>query len=68
MALIDAEKDHKDQDASGIEQTERAQEDALHHGHLSVEELEIEKLLRRKIDLRIMPLLILIYLMNYIDR
>ena len=50
------------------EHLETAREEALHHGHLSAEELEIEKKLRRKIDMRIMPVLITIYLMNYIDR
>lgn len=35
---------------------------------LSPEELETEKKLRRKIDFLIMPLIILVYLMNYIDR
>lgn len=36
--------------------------------HLSEEELQTEKKLRRKIDLLIMPLVVLVYLMNYIDR
>lgn len=67
------EKDYKDHDVIGTrfddsEHIETAREEALHHGHLSAEELEIEKKLRRKIDLRIMPVLITIYLMNYIDR
>lgn len=35
---------------------------------LTPEELEVEKKLRRKIDFLIMPLVILVYLMNYIDR
>lgn len=35
---------------------------------LTPEELEVEKKLRRKIDLLIMPLVVLVYLMNYIDR
>jgi len=38
------------------------------HGELTPEELVIEKKLRRKIDLRILPLIILVYVMNYIDR
>ncbi|KAL2823834.1 major facilitator superfamily domain-containing protein [Aspergillus cavernicola] len=37
-------------------------------GELSPEEKEIEKKLRRRIDSIIMPLVILVYLMNYIDR
>jgi hypothetical protein len=39
-----------------------------HMTALSEEELAIERKLRRRIDLRIMPLVILVYLMNYIDR
>lgn len=35
---------------------------------LTPEELVTEKKLRRKIDSLIMPLVILVYLMNYIDR
>ncbi|EXJ58418.1 hypothetical protein A1O7_05843 [Cladophialophora yegresii CBS 114405] len=43
-------------------------EEAMHFGALTEEELAIEKKLVRKIDLRIMPLVVLVYLMNYIDR
>jgi hypothetical protein len=50
------------------EKAERAQQEVMHHGKLSAAELEIEKRLLRKIDIRIMPLVILVYLMNYIDR
>lgn len=39
-----------------------------HLRQLSLAELEIEKKLRKKIDLRIMPICVLIYLLNYIDR
>lgn len=35
---------------------------------LTAEELAVEKKLRWRIDLRIMPLTVLVYLMNYIDR
>jgi hypothetical protein len=35
---------------------------------LTPDELEVEKKLRRKIDFLIMPLVVLVYLMNYIDR
>ena len=70
---MSVEKDYKDHDVMGHnlddpEQIEAIRQEALHHGHLSAEELEIEKKLRRKIDMRIMPVLITIYLMNYIDR
>jgi MFS family permease len=62
-----AENTIRDQELFG-EKGETAREEMLHHGRLSAEELEIEKKLRRKIDIRIMPLVILVYLMNYIDR
>lgn len=43
-------------------------EEAMHFGTLTAEELEVEKKLKRKIDTLIMPLVVLVYLMNYIDR
>ena len=43
-------------------------EEAMHYGALTEEELEVEKRLVRRIDGRIMPLVVLVYLMNYIDR
>ncbi|KAK0805115.1 hypothetical protein LTR38_005646, partial [Friedmanniomyces endolithicus] len=43
-------------------------QDARHHAQLTEEELVVEKKLRRKIDTLIMPLVIMVYLMNYIDR
>lgn len=37
--------------------------------HLSDEDLKkLEKRLRRKIDMRLLPCMILIYIMNYLDR
>lgn len=45
--------------------------DDAEHAHilpLTEEELVIERKLRRKLDLMIMPLMIWTYLMNYIDR
>jgi hypothetical protein len=50
------------------EKHEVVHDEVVHRGHLSHEELEIAKKLRNKIDWRIMPLVILVYLMNYIDR
>lgn len=41
---------------------------AMHIGVLSEEEKVVEKQLRKKIDTLIMPLVVLVYLMNYIDR
>ena len=43
-------------------------EEAMHFGELSPDELVLEKRLRRKIDSLIMPMVVLVYLMNYIDR
>jgi hypothetical protein len=43
-------------------------EEAMHFGVLTEDELVIEKKLVRKIDMLIMPLIVLVYLMNYIDR
>jgi len=43
-------------------------QDALHMMELSPEEEVLALRLRRKIDRLIMPLVILVYLMNYIDR
>lgn len=45
-----------------------SREEAMHMGELTVDELVIQKKLMRKIDSLIMPLVILVYLMNYIDR
>ncbi|KAF2009750.1 MFS general substrate transporter [Aaosphaeria arxii CBS 175.79] len=61
-------EDHTVRDAELAEKNETTHQEALHHGKLTADELEIEKKLRRKIDIRIMPLVILVYLMNYIDR
>jgi hypothetical protein len=43
-------------------------DEAMHFGELTADELAIEKALVRKIDFRVMPLIVLVYLMNYIDR
>ena len=45
-----------------------AKEEAMHMAHLTEEELVLQKKLKRRIDSLIMPLVILVYLMNYIDR
>jgi hypothetical protein len=42
--------------------------EAISTAALTPEELVIEKKLRRRIDSLIMPLVITVYLMNYIDR
>lgn len=43
-------------------------EEAMHFGELTEEERIMAKKLVRKMDARIMPLVVLVYLMNYIDR
>ena len=43
-------------------------EEGMHWGALTEEELVVEKKLRIRIDCLIMPMVILVYLMNYIDR
>ncbi|KAJ5115797.1 permease of the major facilitator superfamily [Penicillium angulare] len=50
------------------EKAEMTHEETVHLAELSPEEKVIEKKLRRRIDFLIMPLVILVYLMNYIDR
>jgi hypothetical protein len=52
--------DHELQNAS--------KEEAIHLAVLTEEEKATEKLLLRKIDALIMPLVVLVYLLNYIDR
>lgn len=42
--------------------------DLSHLTELTPEEKIIEKKLRRKIDLLVMPLVLVVYLLNYIDR
>lgn len=57
-----------DNEAIG-EKAQIAHDEILHHlSALSEEEKVVEKKLRRRIDFLIMPLVILVYLMNYIDR
>ncbi|KAF2644983.1 putative MFS transporter [Massarina eburnea CBS 473.64] len=51
--------------------TEKANDERrehVEHEALTEEEMIVARKLRRKIDIRIMPLVILVYLMNYIDR
>lgn len=57
----------KDHDILG-EKATLSHEEAIHVGELTEEDLAIEKRLRHKIDTLIMPLVVLVYLMNYIDR
>lgn len=55
-----------DHDISEMKEVHK--EEAMHFAELSEEERIVEKKLLRKVDSLIMPLVILVYLMNYIDR
>lgn len=48
--------------------TEKAGLDLDHLRQLTPAERVVEKKLKKKIDLLIMPIVVLVYLMNYIDR
>ncbi|BDD59989.1 hypothetical protein MAP00_005155 [Monascus purpureus] len=50
------------------EKGEATHEEVIQPTRLTEEETIVEKQLRRRIDMLIMPLVILVYLMNYIDR
>ncbi|KAJ4349904.1 uncharacterized protein N0V89_008524 [Didymosphaeria variabile] len=66
-----ADQTLRDHDVIGeVEKAEATHQEHVgsHHEELTEEEKRIAKKLRRKIDLRIMPLVIMVYLMNYIDR
>ena len=56
-----------DHEAMG-EKGDLTHEEVVHLSALTEEEKILEKKLRFKIDALIMPLVILVYLMNYIDR
>jgi sugar phosphate permease len=51
-----------------IQDVAAAKEEAHFQGVLTPEEKIIEKKLRRKIDSLVMPMVVTVYLMNYIDR
>ena len=56
----------RDEDVMG--EKHLSSQEADHLRQLTPDELVAEKKLRRKIDSLIMPLVVLVYLMNYIDR
>ena len=56
-----------DSEAMGAK-AEMTHEEVVHLAELTEEEKEVERKLRKRIDSLIMPLVILVYLMNYIDR
>lgn len=51
-----------------LEKADVTHEEAIHLAELTNDERRVEKKLLRRIDALIMPLVILVYLMNYIDR
>lgn len=55
------------QDHELFENGENNYQEDLRFSQLTQDELETEKHLRRRIDSRIMPLVILVYLMNYMS-
>lgn len=64
-----ADSDHgiTDTEAMG-EKAQMTHEEVVNLSQLTEEELIVEKKLRRRIDALIMPLVALVYLLNYIDR
>lgn len=65
--MADEEGVFRDHDAMG-EKIEMSHEEVVHLTELTPEEKIIERKLRIKIDSLILPLVITVYLMNYIDR
>ncbi|KAM0718040.1 hypothetical protein Q7P37_006372 [Cladosporium fusiforme] len=63
---IDHHETLRDDDVVGEKRI--THEEAMHLRQLSPEELVAEKKLRKKIDSLIMPIVVTVYLMNYIDR
>ena len=56
-----------DMEAMGMK-ADMTHEEIVHLTELSPEEKILEKKLLRRIDILIMPLVVLVYLLNYIDR
>lgn len=64
-----AGSDHLITDAEAMgEKAKMTHEEVLQLAELTPEEKEVEKKLRIRIDSLIMPLVVLVYLLNYIDR
>lgn len=68
-------KDTKIEDKTAVadhdllgDKPDNSHEEAMHLGSLTEDELVVEKKLKRKIDILVMPMVVLVYLMNYIDR
>jgi hypothetical protein len=65
--MADTEKNAITEAELGVKM-DMSHEEVVNLAELTEEEKVIEKKLRRRIDSLIMPLAILVYLMNYIDR
>ena len=65
--MVDKEHTIADSDMMG-EKAEMSHEEVVYLTQLTEEEKVLEKQLRRRIDSLIMPLVVLVYLLNYIDR
>lgn len=64
-----AGSDHGINDVEAMgEKAQMTHEEVTQLTQLTEEELVVEKKLRRRIDSLIMPLVVLVYLLNYIDR
>ena len=61
---MDEEKPTIVADHDLLDKGETTYHEEMSHAALTPEELEVEKQLRRRIDMMIMPLVILVYLMN----
>lgn len=55
-------------DPGAVEKASVSHEEAIYRASLTEEEKVIERKLRVRIDSLIMPLVVLVYLLNYIDR
>lgn len=64
--MADAEKGIMDSEMGG--KADISHEEIVHLSKLTEEEKVLEKKLRLRIDSLIMPLVVLVYLLNYIDR
>jgi tRNA uridine 5-carbamoylmethylation protein Kti12 len=65
--MADAERGITDSEAMG-EKAGISHDEVVQLTRLTEEELVLEKKLRTRIDSLIMPLVVLVYLLNYIDR
>jgi len=55
-------------EAGSTEVVNSIEEPEILRGMTASEKLELEKRMRRKIDLRLLPMIVVLYILNYIDR